>query len=520
MASAAVKALYEPKMPAKRFNHLTSTDIITLTQILCHAPHPLVDHKSPRLFSYMSMTREQIKALPRHLLSVHYIPLNGAQRAMEKFGSSLPQPMMQWLNASTGPGRGLHGHRVCALHAPLSLGLMAEIFRWIKKDVCELLPNYLERLHNARALEYPHKMLFSRLDNLAEIFEDEPRPVNPLNRDLKASDWIPQPDGCRACALARIGGDLSIITMLRAGALARCGETKLYGSKRMEWYQAWINVHGDKEAGKAMELGSKIGKEVHNIGKSLKMEEDIEAREAQTAARENTSQSEPNPTAGISHEASDAEVSPSPSPAPWGSSDRLFIPYPASSVYPASGPQNPRMNSNLNPTPKATTSPDLSIPSDVVASTPLFSKPQSNVSSAAFFNRQNPGTSSRSELGRNGNNGINKTIVQANNNLPYAHGYPVNGSPPSIPQRRNAVRKVRPYFPIPSSSSHGTQVHKYTDTIHPSDSASNISSPSIKNPYEYGPYLAVNRPSVARSVVRSVGARTMARSYQGVMEQY
>ncbi|TID18083.1 hypothetical protein E2P81_ATG11050 [Venturia nashicola] len=177
-----------------------------LTRILSHQPSPVHPYDSSTQAKYRDLTRKDIERLPVHL------------------------------RKESGQGKSL-----CKMHAGLNSGVIRSIFGWIHKQV-DLSVGLLTDPTGAEVSISDEVMEpFLHLLNIRSMWTPSSSSFFMRRQNKPDKRWAPQQDGCKACMLARLGGEEDIITPLRASIVAKLSAEDKPKSRRLVWMAALIH---------------------------------------------------------------------------------------------------------------------------------------------------------------------------------------------------------------------------------------------------------------------------------------
>ncbi|KAE9984803.1 hypothetical protein BLS_001376 [Venturia inaequalis] len=188
------------------FHSLTTSDMKLLTRILSHQPSPVHPYDSSTQSKYRSLTKKDIDKLPVHLRK---------ESGQEK--------------------------NLCKMHAGLNSGLINSIFEWIHKQVDASVSKCLADPTNTDVL-IPDEVMepFLYLLDIRSMWTPSSSSFFTRRQSKQDKRWAPQKDGCKACMLARLGGEEDIVTPLRASIVAKLSAEDKPKSRRLVWMAALI----------------------------------------------------------------------------------------------------------------------------------------------------------------------------------------------------------------------------------------------------------------------------------------
>ncbi|QDS77498.1 hypothetical protein FKW77_000254 [Venturia effusa] len=196
----------QPTNSHRSFHSLTTSDMKLLTRILSHQPSPIHPYDSSTQAKYRELTKKDIDKLPVHL------------------------------KKESGQGKSL-----CKMHAGLNAGYIDSIFEWIHKQVDVSLPKSLAGPTDAEvAISDAVVEPFLHLLEIQSMWTTSPSSFFVRRQSKQGKRWALQQDGCKACMLARLGGEEDIITPLRASVVAKLSAGDKPKSRRLVWLAALI----------------------------------------------------------------------------------------------------------------------------------------------------------------------------------------------------------------------------------------------------------------------------------------
>ncbi|OCK74506.1 hypothetical protein K432DRAFT_386774 [Lepidopterella palustris CBS 459.81] len=267
---AACRALHVlPLARAMSYSDLRPKEIILLTSILSSHPLPHIPPFCVESIAYVERTRKRIADLRPHLQSKLAHTLAGAWRIAPDPGT----------RARTG--------ELCPeLHGRLSQKLVQSIFEWIKDEIEREASELLYPLLYHKALTSAQEQAMRVLEPVVEMWKPgfDPQQESVLGRppvrmtigthQKEFSLWQKQADGCKACMIARIGGDKDVCIALLANMVARMKVKRIKDGKsgRVMWLKAWLNGHDESGefVGRAWDLGMEIKRVRRTIRRQIR----------------------------------------------------------------------------------------------------------------------------------------------------------------------------------------------------------------------------------------------------------
>lgn len=274
--------------PKTGLSDLSTTDINLLTRIFSHAPPPSTPSTSYQVLTYRRITRDDIANLPTSLRS------------------SSAKPVSCTLTRLFEPERSSRHHqkaRLCSLHAGLNPRLIHSIHHMIKRELSSKIPALFAALAAHGSLSLHEAMLAAALDDARAIWLRRGSYEDRTAQDgtAKARFWTPQPDGCKACVLARLGGQREVALAGLTGMVARGrrvgkkGRTgKRVHSRRLRWFEGWVKVvsEGNEVIEECWEAGERLAVELNNSGARFEEDSDEEEEEREMKVSKSTQTSD------------------------------------------------------------------------------------------------------------------------------------------------------------------------------------------------------------------------------------
>jgi hypothetical protein len=206
-----------------------------LTRILSHQPSPLHAPDSSTQTKYRQLTKKDIEKLPTHLKK---------ESGQEK--------------------------NLCKMHAGLNSAIVSKCFVWVHKLVEVSIPNDLAELINAD-IDIPKSVTepFLHLLEINSMWIPPASDFHHRRQSNKEKRWAFQQDGCKACILARLGGEEDIVTPLRAAVVAKLSVQDIPKSRRLVWLAQLVSGgFTDDIARRTFEKSTFLGKALRRATKS------------------------------------------------------------------------------------------------------------------------------------------------------------------------------------------------------------------------------------------------------------
>jgi hypothetical protein len=231
--------------PLHEFRKLTQLEQKMLASIMSHQPPPNVARDSVWWTEFAGRTKFEIGILPPQLRSYPNVLERGANHLMDNE-----------LRAAY--------REFCPMHQKLNQKLVRSMLHWVKRDVDIHIPAMIKPLRDTGRLTADVVNLFDKMTNASGMWLEKNNFQTFFGRRVPPK-WKRQEDRCAACVLGRLGSDITVLTGLKAGMLARPRKRSGDGDRRMAYVDCMIKNFDNVAIREALTESTNVGNRVASL---------------------------------------------------------------------------------------------------------------------------------------------------------------------------------------------------------------------------------------------------------------